>query len=174
MGRAVVNRTVHGVVAAAVALVLLGACSASVSIGGEKLNTDKAEESIRTLLEGTPVDSVSCPERDLKEGDVFECTAKVDGQDVRIKITQKDDQGNVHLDRVDAILDVSKAVALVEQRVLEATGSAVNASCGPQRYLVRAPGAEVECQITPTSGGASSGVILQVEDVDGTVNLRST
>jgi hypothetical protein len=169
-----VVKTVNGVLGAALALVFLGACSASVSVGtGNQLDTDKAEESIRNLLEGTPVQSVSCPNRDMKEGDVFECTAEVDGQAVRVKVTQKDGEGNVHLDRLDAILDVQRANGLVESRVLESTGSAVKADCGSQQYLVREPGSEVQCQITPTAGGASSQVILQVEDVEGTVNLRA-
>lgn len=174
MGRAVVNRTLRGVVAAAVALVLLGACSASVSVGtgSGQLDTDKAEESISTLFEGVPVDSVTCPDRDLKEGDVFECTAEVDGQAARVEVTQKDDEGNVHLEKVDAILDMTKAVAFIEAQVLESTGSAVEADCGAQTYLVREPGSEVPCEITPAAGGPSSGVILGVKDAAGTVNLR--
>jgi Domain of unknown function (DUF4333) len=174
VGRLCANRTVRGVIVAALALVLLGGCSASVSVGtgSGQLDTDKAEESVRTLLEGVPVDSVSCPDRDLKEGDVFECTAEVDGQAARVEVTQKDDEGNVHLERVDAILDVAKAVAFIEAQVLESSGSAVEADCGAQAYLVREPGSEVPCEITPTSGGPSSGVILGVKDVEGTVNLR--
>ena len=175
MRRPAVYRMVGGVVAAAVALTLLGACRASVSIGSGsgQLDTDKAEDSIRTMLKGVPVDSVTCPDRDLKEGDVFECTAEVDGQAARIEVTQKDDEGNVHLEQRDAILDVAKAVAFIEAQVQESTGSPVTADCGAQTYLVSEPGSEVRCQITPASGGPSSDVILGVEDVDGTVNLRA-
>ncbi len=149
------NRTVRGLAGAAVALVLLGACSASVSVGtgSGQLDTDKAEDSIKSLLKGVPVDSVTCPDRDLKEGDVFECTAEVDGQAARVEVTQKDDEGNVHLEQVDAILDMAKAVAFIEAQVLESTGSPVAADCGAQTYLVREPGSEVPCEVTPTSGG---------------------
>jgi hypothetical protein len=172
MDRVTVSRTLRAV-AAAIALVLLAACSASVSVGtGKKLDTDKAEASIRKMFGSTPVEAVTCPKRDVKEGDVFECTARVDGQPVRVKVTQNDDQGNVSLDRVDAILDLSQATAFVEGQVLTATGSAVKADCGPGQYLVKEPGEEVECAITPASGGAGGRAILTVDDVDGNVTMR--
>lgn len=172
MGRVTVRLAVRQVVVA-FGLVFLGACSASVSIGtGDKLDTDKAEDSIRSMFGSTPVESVTCPDRDVKQGDVFECTARVDGQTVRVKVTQDDDQGNVSLDRVDAILDLAQAVAFVEDQVQSSSGSAVKADCGAGRFLVKEPGSEVECEITPASGGASGRAILTVDDVDGNVTMR--
>ena len=173
MGGVTVQRAVRGLLAGAIGIVLLGGCSASVSVGsGDKLDTGKAEDAVRNLLVGTPVEEVSCPERDLEEGDVFQCTAQVENQRVRVRVIQDDNEGNVSLERVDAILDVAQAVAFVEGQVAEATGSPVTADCGPQQFLVKEPGAEVECLVTPTSGGAADRAILTVEDVEGTVNLR--
>ena len=161
--------------AAAAALMVLGGCSAS--FGATKtVNTDKAEEVIRTFLEDKvegPVQEVSCPEREAKKGDVFECTARVDGQPVRLRITQNDNSGNVSIDMAQAILDVKQAVTFLEQEVGKAKGFPVKADCGTQRYLVRDPGTTFDCSMTTAKSGRPSGkVIVTVKDVAGNVDLR--
>jgi len=157
-------------VAAAVALVVLGACSMT-----ETLDTAEGEEKIKTQLEsnipGSTVDSVSCPEREINKGDVFECTARLDGQPLRIQIIQDDAEGNITMKPVQAILEVKRAVAYVEQEVGKAKRSAVTADCGTSRYLVKDPGTTFECPVTTKAGRALGRAVVTVKDVEGTVEL---
>ena len=158
----------------AITLVLLGGCSVSVE-ETKQLNTGKAEGVIRSFLQGklgSPVDEVSCPPREAKQGDVFQCTARVEGQPVLLQVTQSDNEGNVDVVLVQAIIDLKQAVTLVEQQVGAAKGIPVQADCGNQRYLVKDPGSTFDCRATPKSGGASSRVVVTVKDVEGNVDLR--
>ena len=158
---------------ASLALVL-GACSVSGSTT-RAVNTEKAEEVIRTFLEEkveSPVDEVSCPEREARQGDVFECTARVDGQTVRFRITQNDNRGNVDVQLAQALLDVKQAVSFIEQEVEKAKGVPVRADCGAQRYLVKDPGTTFDCRMTGKSTRANGRVIVTVRDIEGNVDLR--
>lgn len=162
-------------VVVACSLFALGACSASVSTT-KSLNTGKAEETIRADLEskakGAPVGEVQCPQREAKQGDVFDCTAQVDNQPLRITVTQDNDKGSVSFKRAQAIIDVQEAVALVAGQVQKQGGVAVNADCGSRRLLVKDPGTTFDCQVTPKSGGAPRRVVVTVKDVEGNVDLR--
>ncbi len=157
---------------AVVTIALLGACSVSTN---ETLDNDKGEKAIATLLQektGAAVGDVNCPERDVKQGDVFECTAQLDGQPVRLQITQRDDEGNVDMKQAQAIIDLKQAVAFVQGEVEKAQGKSVTADCGPGNYLVKDPGTTFDCQITPTPRGTAGRVVVTVNDVDGKVDLR--
>ena len=169
-GRARRSRAARGGVAAAVALVVLGACSVT-----ETLDTAEGKEKIKTGLEskipGSTVDGVSCPEREINKGDVFECTARVDGQPLRIQIIQDDDEGNVTMKPMQAILEVKQAVAYVEQEVGKAKRSAVTANCGTSRYLVKDPGTTFDCPVTTKAGRAVGRAVVTVKDVEGNVEL---
>lgn len=86
--------------AALLAAAALAGCDASFSLGGDKLDTDKAEREItKGIKDQTGVDAaVVCPEDvDLEAGATFICTAtpKTGGRSANVLVTQKDDQGNV-------------------------------------------------------------------------------
>ena len=73
--------------------VLLAGCT-------QVLDTGKIEEEIESGIEeqtDTSVESVDCPgERELQEGDTFECTATApDGSSATVEVTQDDDEGNI-------------------------------------------------------------------------------
>ncbi len=169
-GRARRTRAARGGLAAAVTLVVLGACSVTTT-----LDMAEGKEKIKTGLEskipGSTVDSVSCPEREINKGDVFECTARVDGQPLRIQITQDDDEGNITMKPVQAILEVKRAVAYIEQEVGKAKRSAVTADCGTSRYLVKDPGTTFDCPVTTKAGRAVGRAVVTVKDVEGNVEL---
>ncbi len=64
------------------------------------LDTSKAEKTIKKELAAatkTDIKSVSCPsDVKAKKGNVFKCTAEAaSGQKITIKVTQKDNDGNV-------------------------------------------------------------------------------
>lgn len=173
------RRRGHRLAAGAVgALGLVGLAGCGVSLETtKKLDTDKGEQVIQDFLKGKVEDqavvgAVHCPEREVKQGDILECTAQVDGQALRFKVTQDDDQGNVSIEMAQAVLDMKQAVAHVEQEVAKAKRTAVKADCGPQRYLVKDPGATFDCRATPRSGRAATRVVVTVKDVEGNVDLR--
>jgi uncharacterized lipoprotein len=81
-------------VLSAVALLGLTGC------GTKKLNTGKLEGKIKDGIEqqsGVKVKSLSCPsDVKAKKGDTFNCKATTTGgQTATVKVTQKDDKGNV-------------------------------------------------------------------------------
>jgi len=115
---------------------------------------------------------VSCPDRELKQGDVFECTAELgDGQSLRMQLTQDDDEGNVSVKQAQAIIDVEQAVALIEQEVQSSANVTVTADCGTTKFLIKDPGTTFDCQVTPTAGGPGGRAVVTVNDVDGAVDV---
>jgi Domain of unknown function (DUF4333) len=68
--------------------------------GQQKLNTDRAEKAIAqgiTQQTGAQGVSVTCPDDvKVKAGSQFYCQAKAaDGRHGRVRVTQKDDKGNI-------------------------------------------------------------------------------
>jgi hypothetical protein len=85
----------------------LSGCSGSVSVGGSNLDIDKLESTVATEMQtqlnlsGTP--TVTCPDPvPIEQGNVFTCTAELDGDTIDVEVTQTDDQGNVTWQTVDA------------------------------------------------------------------------
>ncbi len=95
----------------------------------------------------------------------------MDGQPLRIQIIQDDDEGNITMKPVQAILEGKRAGAYVEQEVGKAKRSAVTADCGTSRYLVKDPGTTFECPVTTKAGRALGRAVVTVKDVEGTVEL---
>ena len=84
------------VVAVPVAALALTAC------GQKKIDTSKAEQSIKAGLEsrqrnGVNITSVTCPSNvDVKKGNNFACTVKgANGRTAKVTVVQTDDKGNV-------------------------------------------------------------------------------
>ena len=85
----------------------LSGCSGSVSVGGANLDIDKLETTVATEMQtqlnlsGTP--TVTCPDPvPIEQGNVFTCSAELDGDSIDVEVTQTDDQGNVTWKTVDA------------------------------------------------------------------------
>lgn len=158
-----------------VALVVLGACSASVSTG-KSLNVDKGEKAFKAALEsqtGASVERVDCPERTVKKGDVFNCTAILDGQSLRLKVTQKDDRGNVDFGTDQAIISVERAQSEIGGEIQRQTGVPVRVTCSDHKILVQDAGATFDCRFQATSSSTASGVVtVVVKDGDGNISFR--
>ena len=78
-----------------------------MSVGGSNLDIDKLATTVATEMQtqlnlsGTP--TVTCPDPvPIEQGNVFTCTAELDGDSVDVEVTQTDDQGNVTWQTVDA------------------------------------------------------------------------
>lgn len=85
-----------GIVLLLCCLLLLGACS-------KALNMDDVESGIQDgLNEQLDADAeVDCPdERDAEEGDTFECSVTADGDELTVRVEQRDDEGNVRWELV--------------------------------------------------------------------------
>ena len=77
------------------AALLLGACTTSVSLNSDNLQSEIAAW-LQTNYQVTA--DVSCPDdRPIKQGDVITCTAVTDGgQSLTLQVMQEDDAGNVN------------------------------------------------------------------------------
>ncbi|MFN8182968.1 MAG: DUF4333 domain-containing protein [Candidatus Nanopelagicales bacterium] len=79
---------------------VLSGCSSTSNLDIQKLQSTIATEMQSQLnLSGTP--TVTCPDPvPIQQGNVFTCTAELDGDTVDVKVTQTDDQGNVNWETV--------------------------------------------------------------------------
>ncbi len=80
------------------AAVAAAAAGCSFSVGSSDLDTDSLQDEISSGIEeqtGVAVE-VTCPDRPLEAGDVFDCTATADdGTEQAVTVTQEDAEGNV-------------------------------------------------------------------------------
>lgn len=76
---------------------LLVGCSASINsdLDTDKLQTIIASE-MKSQLNLSEEPTVTCPDEvAIEQGNVFSCTAALNGESVQVQVTQDDDQGNV-------------------------------------------------------------------------------
>lgn len=154
-------------------LALSGGASFKLSIGTEMLDTEQAEATISQELTeaGVPVDDVTCPEREIEQGDVFECTAQIDGQELRIEVTQRDAEGTVDFRPLQALIDVRQVEEAGAELLGADLGTSLRLDCGTAVALVKDPGDTFECAAT-TGDGERGTVVVTVEDVDGNVSFE--
>ncbi len=154
-------------------LLALAACNAEVNTT-KQLNTEKGEDIISEFMEenykGLTVGEVKCPEREIKEGDVFTCTGELNEQTLKFDVTQTDDEGTIEAEPTQAVLDISAAKALVEKSVGEQNQTTVTADCGSEDYVVSDVGSTLECEFTDAQGEGGT-VVATVTDVEGSVDL---
>lgn len=154
-------------------LALSGGASFKLSIGTEMLDIEQGEAMIEQELTdaGVPVEGVTCPEREIAQGDVFECTAQIDGQQLRIEVTQRDAEGTVDFRPLQALLDAREIEKAGAELLGADSGTSLRLDCGTAVVLVKDPGATFECPAT-TSDGERGTVVVTVEDVDGNVSFE--
>jgi hypothetical protein len=115
--------------------------------------------------------TVTCPTetRPLKAGDTFDCEAKPkEGGKLTLKVTQKDDQGNIgwELTKLDGFLSLPK----VEDAIKQANNGLTAVDCGSGAKKIRAAkaGDTFECKATAADGSAHPFVVT-VKDADGNI-----
>ena len=133
----------HALSAAAVALAVAAGCGSATIDAGE------LEDRMRSQLEersGAEVGSVDCPDgREVEAGDTFDCEATVGGQPVRLKVTQRDDEGSVDFATDQAILSPARVAEEIGAQLSAQTGVDLHVDCGGGEVLVRDVGATFEC-----------------------------
>jgi len=161
------NTRMLGALAAACTLTLVG-CTQTLNLDGVKT---AVEEGLEAQLE-VPIATVTCPDsREAKAGDSFECTAAGEhGARVTVKVTQKDDQGNIDWEVVTSTgyLDMAALVQQITQGIQQQTGVAVTVTCdGTYREAV--PDGTFECTATDADGMAHQ-VAVTMTDTQGNVD----
>lgn len=114
---------------------------------------------------------MDCPERKVKKGDVFECTASIAGQSLRLKVTQTDDKGGVHFVPEQAIIDVAKGESAAEGAIQDSRNVTAKVTCGDRPVLIEDVGSSFNCQATFADGSHRT-VKVTVKDVDGAVDFE--
>lgn len=119
---------------------------------------------------------VTCPQEapPAKEGDTFECEAKPkDGGRLVLKVTQKDDKGNIawELVKIEGLLDLKAAEEAITNGVKEQTGTDVTVSCGEEgssNLRAAKTGETFECHAESADGSART-VVVTMKDNEGNI-----
>jgi len=132
--------------------------------------TKSITDGLATQMGVTDV-TVTCPTetRPLKAGDTFDCEAKPkEGGKLTLKVTQKDDQGNIawELSKLEGFLSLPK----VEDAIKEANSglTAVDCCSGAKKIRAAKAGDTFECKATAADGSAHPFVVT-VKDADGNI-----
>ena len=81
-------------------LALIAVAAAIAGCGGTTIDSGQLQDEILedAEREGLVLDGADCPSPDAEEGDTFECTVTVKGEDRQLEIEQRNDDGNVEYD----------------------------------------------------------------------------
>jgi hypothetical protein len=159
---------------------LIGFVVAALSLtplaGADELDMDAVVKSIREGLAeqlAVSVQKVDCPEaREMKAGDVFDCTAGVeDVGRLTVAVTQKDVQGNVDwkVTKTVGLLDLAHLEGQIREGLAaHSEGAEVKVSCG-SHYRGIQVGKTFECRAEDSTGEKVRIKVL-IEDADGNVH----
>lgn len=119
---------------------------------------------------------VTCPQEapPAKAGDTFECEAKPkDGGRLVLKVTQKDDKGNIawELVKIEGMINLKTAEEAITSGLKEQTGAEVTVSCGEEggsNLRAAKAGETFECQ-AKSADGTSNTVVVTMKDNEGNI-----
>jgi len=144
---------------------------------GTKLDMGVISKSITDGLGaqmGLPGATVTCPTetRAAKAGDTFECEAKPkEGGRLVIKVTQKDDKGNVEWEatKIEGFLSTKTVEESITKGLKEQANADATVSCGDKKLRVSKAGDTFDCKAT-TADGAAHTIKVTVKDADGNIS----
>ena len=141
--------------------VLTVACSTPSQIG--ELKT-QIEDVLSSELPNIAVKDVNCgnPDPSLDPGNVFFCTAGVDGGRVRIEV-KIDADGIARYARINALVDLDRLELEIAEDLSFGIGIDVTVDCG-DGHRVQEQGSNFVC--TVSASGETRGVRVTVEDVE--------
>lgn len=150
------------------------AAAALVGCGNKTIDAGKLEATVKSRIEeqqGLRVEEVDCPDhRKAKAGDTFACRAAVAGQEVRMRVDQRDD-GRLDVVYDQAILSPAKVAEQMRAQLSDKTGVALTVDCGNDEVLVRDVGGTFQCVATDPSG-APARVVATVLNTAGEVSFE--
>jgi len=146
---------------------------------GTKLDMNVISKSISDGLSsqlGLTDAVVTCPQEapPAKAGDTFECEAKPkDGGRLVLKVTQKDDKGNIawELVKIEGMIDLKKAEESITTGIKQQTGADATATCGNggSNLRVAKAGETFDCEAKMADGTAHK-VVVTMKDDDGNIS----
>jgi hypothetical protein len=155
---------------------VLTACGGSDDSGS--VNIPKARQEILRLANKVygsqfRVANVRCPsDVPLEKGLIFFCTVDVDGQTLRINLTQTNSDGAVKIAQAQSVLVTQKVEDFVESYVSGKGKSPTAVTCGSTKVLVRTPGKRITCNVK-YADGTTAVATLGVKDTTGNTPLLS-
>lgn len=170
-----------GIVLGSAAVLSAAGCSGSVSVGGTGIDQQKLQDEItsqvKTVVPSVDNVTVTCPpDIPLAKDTNFTCTAAIGDQQLKVKVTQTDDQGNVEYLQEQALLDLDKLETTLDPQLVEQLGGQWKTVCEPvgrSRYYALEPGKDFECYTTGRSGDGRDAkdmpLIVTVKNIDGEV-----
>jgi hypothetical protein len=157
-----------GCVLGVAALMGVVACSQTLNIDSVK----SAVSSGVTSQVGLTIASVTCPDtREVKANDTFECiVAPQGGGRLTVKVTQKDDKGNVNWEvvKTEGLLDLAGLETQIKTGLKEQAGIDATVACGG-KFRATEPGKSFECTATDAQG-AKVQVSVAMKDAEGNVS----
>jgi hypothetical protein len=162
---------VRRLVAAAAALTLAhsfggGAAGAAKLLDTRRL-TKEVAVAVRSAQPDLPVTAVRCPKRIRRKADTTTfCVATAGGLSLLMRVTLTDDKGGVAITSTQAVIAKAKA----EEFVAANATLPAQVDCGPDPYIVRAPGSPFVCSAR-FDDGTTQQVTLSPVDVAGTVTI---
>jgi hypothetical protein len=134
------------------------------------INMDAAKTAVSAGLTeklGMAITAVTCPDsRAMKAGDVFNCTAAVQtGGQLVIRVTQKDDAGNIAWELVngDTLIDLALLESSIKGSLKDQKGIDATIACGG-KYRVAEPGKTFQCAASDNSGNKATVTITMKDD----------
>lgn len=148
---------------------LLGAGTAILAAcgGGGRVDTREVERALLAdfvPVEGVVADAADCPNQaDRGAGGSFVCTVEIDGQELRVRVVQVDDDGTVRFEQTQTVLDAAQVADEVAGDVGRELGQLVTATCGASALIVIDDEGVVECDVVDENGSVLP-VVARVGD----------
>lgn len=141
--------------------VFAAGCSSPSQIGELKR---QIEDVLSSELPNIPVKDVNCgsPDPSLDPGNLFFCTAGVDGGRVRIEVSI-DADGIARYRRINSLVDLDRLELEITEDLTFDIGIAVTVDCG-EGHRVQEIGSNFVCKVS--ASGETRGVRVTVEDID--------
>jgi hypothetical protein len=136
--------------------------------------TQRVEQAIAQNLPreiGIPLQSVSCPpQKTLEPGKVFDCHAQIAQGRFPVRVTVKDDTGNLNF-KTRQILHLSRAENQLQQSIKQRDKLDVKADCGAKVKLFQKVGETFNCKLKTPTGQVGSATITAISE-EGKVDAR--
>jgi len=151
------------------AAVLLAGCGSTPIIDETKVQA-LIEEDLSAQL-GESITDASCPRiREPENGQRFECTAVIDGKDVRFAGEVRDaDEGQVWVENADAVLPRAELEAIIVEDFEAQLDVGLVVDCGDDVVLIVAPGSSFRCDIADEFGEEA---VVRIDVVDAQGNIE--
>ncbi len=153
----------------AIPLVVVGAVVAAIAVMSKPPVLDSKRDQKRIsdgLFDqlGIVTESVDCPTGiHLKKGATHTCTARAEGGNIVVKVTQTNDRGNTRWRTVRGVIVSAKIEDLIENRARDLSGKDIDVDCG-RRHRVAVVDRTFQCTAEARSGHETSFLVTMNDD----------